>query len=130
VIVNGKEQEPVIVRFESWGALTGRLVDSKGKPYSGVLLRLRYPARPNPGMVQPEKEFVTDRDGRFRVERLLPGLKHELTLRGETKEEDIEFSVGETLKGLTAKAGEARELGDIPAKIVRKIAKIKKRDEN
>jgi RNA polymerase sigma factor (sigma-70 family) len=116
VVVKGTEGGPLTVRLQPWGTLTGRLVDESGKALSGVKVRLHYPDLPRPGMQPQDKPAETDRDGRFRVEALLPGLKHELTLEGATP------LAGDALKGVTAAAGEAKDLGTIRGKMAAKSA--------
>jgi len=138
-VVRGDEKGPLTVRMESWGALTGRLIDEQGKPLADVRVALHYPSLPAPGLAslqgpQPTQgstdkgdlllpasglaslqEFRSDRDGRFRVEGLLPGHKHELTLSGDPTKK-ITLSVGDRLKALSARAGEVKDLGDITVK--------------
>jgi RNA polymerase sigma factor (sigma-70 family) len=115
VVVHGKEKQPLRVRLRPWGTLTGRLVDASGKPQADVRVALKYPPLPRPGMRPHEQEVRTDRDGRFRVEGLLPDLKHELTLASDPAKK-ITLSAGEKLKGLSARAGEVKDLGDIAVK--------------
>src|SRR5262249_32135649 len=95
--------------------LTGRLVDAEGKPLSNVSLHLHYPSLPAPGLGPLEQEFKTDRAGRFRVEGLLPELKHELTLT-EGKAKKVAAAAGNPVTGLSVKSGEVKELGDVPVK--------------
>ena len=112
VEVRGDARGPLTVRLERWGAVAGRLVDATGKPLARVRLSLRYPALANPGMRPPESAWETDGEGRFRVEGLLPGLKHELIL-----------GKSHTFKDLSVAPGQTRELGDVkfgPATLPRK----------
>src|SRR5262249_30645221 len=95
--------------------LIGRLVDGNGKPLSGVRGGLQYPSFPDPGMRPPEEAIKTDREGRFRVEGLIPGRKHELTVTRDKK--DINLSA-DVLKQLSAAAGEVKDLGDIKLPMV------------
>ena len=53
------------------------------------------------------KHIKTDASGRFRVEGLAPGLKYELQVLGNGG------FFGAVFKGLTIKAGESRDLGDV-----------------
>jgi RNA polymerase sigma factor (sigma-70 family) len=102
LIIQGTEKGPLVVRLQPWGALAGRLLSADGKPLAGVRVSLSYPSLPRPGMPGPPKQVLTDTGGRFRIEGLLPGLKHELTLGSSG-----------TLKDLSAAAGQTRELGDV-----------------
>ena len=51
-----------------------------------------------------------DRDGRFRVSGLVPGLKYSLTL---WKGRSSRMTDGDVVKDVIIKAGETRDLGDI-----------------
>jgi hypothetical protein len=117
VVLRGDEKDPVVVRMENGGVLTGRLVDAGGKPVPGVRLGWRYPSLPAPGMAPPADAFTTDGEGRFRVEGLAPGLKFEITLPGAEKNAAA-FSAGEALKDLSLEPGQARDLGDVRVKAV------------
>jgi hypothetical protein len=105
VILGPNPKTPLVVRMEPWGVLAGRLVDARGKPLQGVDIELHYPPQAAAGLLAPGQPFHTDRDGRFRVEGLIPRLKHELSIAG-----------GVTVAGLSAAAGEVKDLGEIPPK--------------
>ena len=109
--LKGDEKSPVVVRLQPWGELTGRLVDPAGKPLANVGLWLRYPPLPAPGLAPLERIVRTDGQGRFRIEGLLPGLEHAITLRGEKK--DVQLSAGAALRKLVAASGEVKDLGNV-----------------
>jgi RNA polymerase sigma factor (sigma-70 family) len=113
-IVRGDEKDPLTVRMEPWGALTGRLVDEQGKPLTDVRVNLHVPSLPEPGLVGLQ-EFRTDKEGRFHIEGLVPGLKHELTLSGDPAKK-VSLSAGDQFKGLSVQASDAKDLGDILVK--------------
>jgi RNA polymerase sigma factor (sigma-70 family) len=78
--VKGDEAEPLRVRLQPAGTITGRLV-AEGQPRPGVKLRVLYlrrcrgsrkAATPNNGQIK------TDPDGRFRVAGLVPGVEYKL----------------------------------------------------
>ncbi|HLK16383.1 MAG TPA: hypothetical protein VKT78_16370, partial [Fimbriimonadaceae bacterium] len=115
VIIRSDEKQPLNVRLQPWGALTGRLIDGGGKPLADVRVGLRYPELAEPGMRPWDKEVRTDREGRFRIEGLLPELKHELILSDDPAKK-VSLSASDRLKGLSARAGEVKELGDILVK--------------
>jgi RNA polymerase sigma factor (sigma-70 family) len=100
-------EKGVVVRLRRWGVLSGRLVDGAGKPVAGVRLGWRYPSLPAPGMAPPGEAFMTDRQGRFRIEGLAPGVKFDITL-----------SAGAALQGLSLEPGQTRDLGDVRVKAV------------
>jgi RNA polymerase sigma factor (sigma-70 family) len=111
-IVQGDEKQPLTVRLQHWGTLTGRLIDGEGKSLADVRVGLKYPEMAEPGIRPWDKEVRTDRDGRFRVEGLLPELKHELILSSAPAKK-MSLSAGDRLKGLSANIGEVKDLGDI-----------------
>jgi hypothetical protein len=113
-VLRGDEKGPLTIRLEPWGTLTGRLVDEQGKPLADVRVGLHASSLPEPGLGSLQ-EFRTDQEGRFRVEGLLPELKHELTLTDGARKK-VSLTAGDQLKGLAVRAGELKDLGDIPVK--------------
>lgn len=114
-IVRGDEKQLLTVRLQHWGTLTGRLIDGEGKPLADLRVGPKYPDLAEPGMRPWNEEVRTDRDGRFRVEGLLPDREHELILAGDPAKK-VSLSAGDRLKGLSARAGEVKDLGDILVK--------------
>jgi RNA polymerase sigma factor (sigma-70 family) len=127
VVVHGNEKQPVTVHMRRWGILTGRLVDAAGKPLADVGVSLKYPDLPQPGMRPLDKEARTDRDGRFRVEGLLPDLLHELMLQPGARK-DVALSAGDALKQLKTREGEVKDLGDIVVKVT-PVPKTEKKND-
>jgi hypothetical protein len=81
--LNGDETGPRTIRLDSWGTITGRIVDGDGKPYGGRGLwsdhDVRTP-RPEeygvlPGGDRGEGIWIAP-DGRFHLDGLVPGLKY------------------------------------------------------
>jgi hypothetical protein len=112
LLLEGKEQAPVTVRLEPWGTVTGRLVDTDKVPRAGTTLRFIFPPVTGDPLVDlsigwpPKFSFETDKEGRFRIDGLIPGLKYSLAADG-----------GPTLfKDLVLQAGETKDLGDATAK--------------
>jgi RNA polymerase sigma factor (sigma-70 family) len=103
LVVHGDEKGPLRVHLAPWGTLTGRLLTPGGDPLTGVWVSLTD-ARPD---VQPDK------NGRFRIEGLIPGWKHQLYISKEGYSLDI---IGGRHKDLTIKAGETRDLGELQVK--------------
>jgi hypothetical protein len=101
--VRGDAKGPLTVKLEPWGTVTGRLVRPGGMPQPGVLLQVADRMLPN-------TSFQTDKDGRFRVEGLAPGVKYTLEVVRKGK------PTGQVFAGLTIKAAEARDLGDVVGK--------------
>jgi RNA polymerase sigma factor (sigma-70 family) len=99
--VRGDEKGPVRVRLEPWGVVTGRLVKPDGEPMTNVSIY----AGSRGG--QPDKE------GKFRIDGLPPGLK--FGLRVIKPPYSLEVSGKET-SDLTTRPGETKDLGDIQVK--------------
>jgi RNA polymerase sigma factor (sigma-70 family) len=100
VRVRGDAKEPLRVKLESWGTVTGRLVGPDGKPRSGLLLRAE-------DRFLPGTALQTDKDGRFRVAGLAPGVKYTLQVVQNGQ------PVAAVFDGLALKAAEVRDLGDV-----------------
>jgi RNA polymerase sigma factor (sigma-70 family) len=98
--VRGDDRGPLTAKLEPCGAVTGRLVTADGKPRAGVLLHV-------PGWLLSTDNLQTDRDGRFRVEGLVPGVAYTLEIIQNGN------PVGQVFTGLTLKAGETRDLGNV-----------------
>ena len=94
--------------------LSGRLVDRGGLPLAGALLTCNRPIlfeeRTTIGVRQGGPPLVhqrTDKDGRFRISGLVPGLKYNLKVC-----KDGRFA-GRVAADVSTRAGEVKELGDI-----------------
>jgi hypothetical protein len=64
------------------------------------------------GLVPPGRPLRTDASGRFRVEGLVPGLKHRLTL-ATAAGASLTPVVPERLRDLAPRPGEVLDLGDV-----------------
>jgi hypothetical protein len=76
VTVRGNEKGPLTVRLGPRGSVAGRLLGKDRKPAAGVQV-LVGPA----GIVGGELKVRTDREGRFRLEGLVPGERYRLVGR-------------------------------------------------
>ncbi|HJZ56322.1 MAG TPA: hypothetical protein VKE74_15255, partial [Gemmataceae bacterium] len=95
----------VTVRLEPGATVTGRLVDAGGKPRAGVELELRFrPKRWRSWFDYSPGPIKTDREGRFRIEALLPGQEYRLS-----------DGQGELPLGGGLRWGETKDLGDVAA---------------
>jgi hypothetical protein len=123
VVMRGDEKGPLVVRLEPLGAFTGRLVDPKGNPREGAEVSLLFEKKQEavlPGelvfstnplhkILLPSKA-IADKNGRFRIEGLIAGVKYDLWIgQGEKNFERVS-------KGATAKAGVSADLGVIKIK--------------
>jgi RNA polymerase sigma factor (sigma-70 family) len=97
--VSAERNEPLTVRLEPYGSVTGRLVDKDGKPVAGARVQMG-----RAGFVCPDLPEKTDRDGRFRASGLVPGQKYSV----QAFREDIGWSVK-----FTAGAGQENDVGNI-----------------
>jgi hypothetical protein len=131
-LLRGDESEPLTVRLEPLGALSGRVIDAEGHPWEGLQLSvslnpdsadlktLPYEALGRAGnFVIGQYELfnrfgTTDSDGKFRVGGLLPGLKYEIQplVRGMKKPADAKrpFAIQ---RGLTVEVGQTKDIGDL-----------------
>ena len=113
-VVKPDEAGPLTVRLEPCGTLSGRLVDRGGLPQAGALLTCDRPILFGEDGAKFDKGALpssirTDKDGRFRVSGLVPGLKYTLTAW-----KDGRFA-GRAAADVSIRAGEVKELGDIKA---------------
>ena len=88
--VRGDEKDAVTAKLVPAGSITGKLVDTDGRPVSGVAVNLQFPAGPGSDLYREIKAgqplAVTDKDGAFRVDGIVPGVKFDLSL---TKGADV-----------------------------------------
>jgi protocatechuate 3,4-dioxygenase beta subunit len=103
--VKGTETKPLTVQLEPWVTLRGRLVDAEGQPLRNATLYA------SPALLE---EVRTDSEGRFRVERLLPDVRYDLSYGKDKPRRD-----GTVVKGFVGKAGEVRDLGEVRSQPVR-----------
>ena len=83
VYLKGDEAGPLTLRLQPWGTITGRIVDEDGQPRGGsgsqhlaASFRSGPPTRASCRAATVGAGIQTGRDGRFRVEGLVPGLKY------------------------------------------------------
>jgi RNA polymerase sigma factor (sigma-70 family) len=130
IVVRGDEKEPVTVKLQPWGTVSGRLLDAEGKPIPKARLWFAEVPRGKVGTPRaldvglhvvahlggkPSPDPVTDEDGRFEVEGLIPGLKYNLAwmeLDGAFDEDHFKWK-GLAFSGLILKPGETKDLGDV-----------------
>ena len=111
--VRGDEKQPPVVRLMATGAVAGRVLDQDGQPIAGAEVRLFYPDSIGSELVrhlqQKLPQVQTDKEGRFRLEGLVPDVKFGLGVyRGKT------FLVGEPRIGLLeVKSAATLDLGDV-----------------
>ena len=103
LVLRGDETRPQTVTLQPWGVLTGRVVDAEGEPAAeGDILSVAD---------RHGTDQKIGRDGRFRIEGLIPGKPYDLQLLSRER----------ILRGFLARdvklgPGETRDLGDVTPK--------------
>jgi RNA polymerase sigma factor (sigma-70 family) len=113
LLLKGDEKGGLTLKLEPWGAVSGRLVGSDGQPLRGADVTMRRVGDrlhdPLAGY-QMTRFFQTDKEGKFRIDALVPGMKY--TMWGMNKGR----LVGTVFEDLNVKPGEVKDLGDVQAK--------------
>jgi hypothetical protein len=117
--VRGDEKEPLAVKLEPWGVLTGRALAPDGTPLAGADIHLTgvdadgQPAKGPVPLAPSGASLKTDREGRFRAEGLAPGLRFDVAVVVPPKEGAPATHVVHQSRGLSLTAGEVKDLGDL-----------------
>jgi RNA polymerase sigma factor (sigma-70 family) len=123
LVVRDDAKGRLIVKLEPAGTLTGRFVTTDGKPLADLeLFSQTSGPMPAPGMhIKPDvtagsfpRGPRTDKDGKFRIEGLAPGLSYRLAVFRGMFFLQPEGDVG---KGVTLKAGETKDLGELKVQL-------------
>jgi len=107
--LRGDEKIAPTVKLEPLGTLRGRILDEDGQPKALVRIRLFQ----RPGRL-PNEPIITEKDGTFRFESVIPGLELSLV----ASEKATRLSLGDEQKrgSLSLRPGEEKDLGDLKAK--------------
>src|SRR5579883_1277428 len=111
--LKGDEKGRLVLKLQPWGAVAGRLVSSDGQPLRGVDVTMR---RVGDKLFDPlvgyhrTRFFQTDKDGKFHIDALVPGMKYTMRAMHKGRLEGIVF------EDLQVKPGETKDLGDVQAK--------------
>ncbi len=84
VTLRGDEKEPVVIRLTPAAVVTGRALDEDGQPLAGAEVYPLYSAVLGEQLNRSRTRYVvveTDKDGRFRLEGIVPGLSMGLGFR-------------------------------------------------
>lgn len=117
--IRGDEKEPVVMKLGPLGQVSGRLRDVDGNPLAGAEISVNaqgHSASELYRFANPTgKRVVTDREGRFTLPGVVPGISFYLQIRqGE------HFYGGKPKIGLLkVKAGQSLELGERTVEILR-----------
>jgi RNA polymerase sigma factor (sigma-70 family) len=113
-VVRGDEKGPVVVKLAPVGSVSGRLREEDGTPLAGAEVSVNARGRVARALyrfARPTGKLVrTDKDGRFRLEGVVPGVAFHL----QVSKEGVGF-VGP----LQLKPGEGRDLGNRTVKLRR-----------
>jgi protocatechuate 3,4-dioxygenase beta subunit len=114
VELQGNAQDKFTVRLEPAGTITGRLVDEDGQPRPDVNLLIHFVRKDNDYVAEHlPARIKTDREGRFRVEGLAPGVVYQINLAGKPPN----ITTGSVANRLSVKSGETKDLGDVKGKL-------------
>ena len=114
VYLKGAEAGPITLQLQPYGTIAGRVVDDEGRPMGGVRLTSAggsYPKRPAEQGILPGGNMgigiLIGKDGRFRVEGLVPGLEY------GGSGFDGKMTGGELFRDVAVAPGEVKDLGDL-----------------
>jgi RNA polymerase sigma factor (sigma-70 family) len=113
VLLKGDEPGPVTVRLQKCATVTGRVVDDDGLPRAAWVMSVIQTEElkgKNSFGVGGSPLQGTGKDGRFRIEGIIPGHKVGVYAGKNTTYFDP------LVTGLTFKPGEVKDLGDVKAK--------------
>ncbi len=115
ITLKGDEKQPVVVKLTApAGTVKGRLLDADGKALAGVRVDPRYHHRGADAMhrrIYDDRQIVTDAQGMFMIEEVIPGFKFELSFRRGKRRFERETKSAEAM--IQVKPGECRDLGAI-----------------
>jgi RNA polymerase sigma factor (sigma-70 family) len=112
LLVRGDEKAAPTVKLEPWGAVTGRLVTGTGQPPADAELRFLFGAKfdDSDDGSHPSRTFPVAKDGSFRVEGLVPGVKYNLAIMQKGR------FTGYVFQNFSMKCGETKDLGEVQPK--------------
>jgi protocatechuate 3,4-dioxygenase beta subunit len=110
-VVRGDERGPITVKLQPWATITGRLITADGLPRADVNFYFRTGFEPDMGLgIPPKHSSYPDKDGKFRVEGLVPGLRYTMSASIGP------MWVGDVFCDLVLKPGKTKDLGDVQIK--------------
>lgn len=117
-VVEGPQTGPIRVQLQPWGVVTGRVVDADGKPLTGVQMTGQdlpnYLWQRDPGgqFHYLDWHFLTDPNGRFRIEGLAPGITYNLS----AWDKPPGTYLANLISAVTVEPGQTKDLGDLTVK--------------
>ena len=119
LLLRGEEKGPLTVKLKPGGIVTGKLLDANGKPrrdaqvltFAGEMLGTPQGVMRRPLDLASLPYAVTpDKNGTFRLEGLVPGLKYNLDAVKDSKLGRRDASV---VHNISVKSGEIKDLGEV-----------------
>jgi RNA polymerase sigma factor (sigma-70 family) len=116
--LKGVETSPLVVKLAPLGAIKGRLKGADGKPLAGIAVGLRYrdsQAEDAHDALQENKQVVTDANGDFTYDGVIPRLQCVLTFRrgGRALQQDAKPAEA----AIQVEPGECRDAGTVTVKM-------------
>ena len=116
VNIKGDEPDPIRVSLRPLGTVVGRLVDDEGKPRPKIRFTVSFQCKTRGDVtgLDTTDEFETDRDGRFRIRNLIPGLRCWASVYRKNPTSSDDLFEGSLKDGYwTIKSGEVQNWGDV-----------------
>jgi len=106
LLARGDGASPYTVRMQPWGTVIGRILDANGKSLAEAGIVIKADG------ADPCEQVgcKTDAEGRFRAERIIPGLSYSAEIYGHSR------LIGKAFAKLVLRAEEVRDLGVIRTK--------------
>jgi RNA polymerase sigma factor (sigma-70 family) len=112
-----KEKQPAVVQLRRMGSIKGRLLDRDGKPLARVAVDLFYrDARAYfvHEMIYGREQVVTDADGAFTLDNVVPELEFRLSFQSRRQRFERETKAADPY--IQVKPGACRDLGAVKLK--------------
>jgi RNA polymerase sigma factor (sigma-70 family) len=117
LVVKAGQEGPLSVKLKPWGTLTGRVHNAEGNPDRAMMLLPVQGAELKKAMDILRVTFLTpvqlDKEARFRIEGLVPGVQYNLVLQKSVYVYVVAEAGGRNVK---LKPGETKDLGDVHVK--------------
>jgi RNA polymerase sigma factor (sigma-70 family) len=117
--LKGNKKESAVAKLARVGAIRGRLLDPNGKPLTGVVVDVRYreeASRQVHNIVHAAKKALTDEQGTFLLDELIPEQKFELIFRHGTRRFEQQLKPDDPV--VQVESGACHDLGAIKLKLV------------
>jgi hypothetical protein len=115
----GGDEKQAAVKLGPAGSARGRLQGADGKPLAGVVVHVHYRVRVAEevhGVIYEARQVVTDANGAFTLDDLIPEMKFSLSFRRGKRGFEREPKPADATAQV--KAGDCRDLGEIRLKLV------------